>query len=156
MVYQPCEQKISGFWGDLMENIMYVKWDTGHMTINLDVFFPVNLAKFKKLLKVIALDWENCDRLTEDLKVYFQNQVVECNETAKQSARDYSNLRQKVSDLEIMVKTRKKPVGVSLTQPELEKAREDLSRCRKQTADALSNYKQNTANVKKFQRLLEE
>ena len=139
-----------------MENIMYVKWDTGHMTINLDVFFPVNLAKFKKLLKVIALDWENCDRLTEDLKVYFQNQVVECNETAKQSARDYSNLRQKVSDLEIMVKTRKKPVGVSLTQPELEKAREDLSRCRKQTADALSNYKQNTANVKKFQRLLEE
>ena len=135
---------------------MYVKWDTGHMTINLDVFFPVNLAKFKKLLKVIALDWENCDRLTEDLKDYFQNQVVECNETAKQSARDYSNLRQKVSDLEIMVKTRKKPVGVSLTQPELEKAREDLSRCRKQTADALSNYKQNTANVKKFQRLLEE
>lgn len=135
---------------------MYVKWDTGHMTINLDVFFPVNLAKFKKLLKVIALDWENCDRLTEDLKVYFQNQVVECNETAKQSARDYSNLRQKVSDLEIMVKTRKKPVGVSLTQPELEKAREDLSRCRKQTADALSSYKQNTANVKKFQRLLEE
>ena len=135
---------------------MYVKWDTGHMTINLDVFFPVNLAKFKKLLKVIALDWENCDRLTEDLKVYFQNQVVECNETAKQSARDYSNLRQKVSDLEIMVKTRKKPVGVSLTQPELEKAREDLSRCRKQTADALSKYKHNTANVKKFQRLLEE
>ena len=135
---------------------MYVKWDTGHMTINLDVFFPVNLAKFKKLLKVIALDWENCDRLTEDLKVYFQNQVVECNETAKQSARDYSNLRQKVSDLEIMVKTRKKPVGVSLTQPELEKAREDLSRCRKQTADALSNYKQNPSNLKKFQRLLEE
>lgn len=139
-----------------MENIMYIKWDTGHMTINLDVFFPVNLAKFKKLLKVIALDWENCDRLTEDLKVYFQNQVVECNETAKQSARDYSNLRQKVSDLEIMVKTRKKPVGVYLTQPELEKAREDLSRCRKQTADALSSYKKNTANVKKFQRLLEE
>lgn len=139
-----------------MENIMYIKWDTGHMTINLDVFFPVNLAKFKKLLKVITLDWENCDRLTEDLKVYFQNQIVECNETAKQSARDYSNLRQKVSDLEIMVKTRKKPVGVSLTQPELEKAREDLSRCRKQTADALSSYKQNTANVKKFQRLLEE
>ena len=135
---------------------MYVKWDTGHMTINLDVFFPVNLAKFKKLLKVIALDWENCDKLTEDLKVYFQNQVVECGETAKQSARDYSNLRTQVSELEIMVKTRKKPVGVSLTQPELEKAREDLSRCRKQTADALSNYKQNTANVKKFQRLLEE
>lgn len=139
-----------------MENIMYVKWDTGHMNIVLQNFFPCSVAKFKKLLKVITLDWENCDRLTEDLKVYFQNQVVECNETAKQSARDYSNLRQKVSDLEIMVKTRKKPVGVSLTQPELEKARGDLSRCRKQSADALSNYKQNTANVKKFQRLLEE
>ena len=139
-----------------MENIMYIKWDPGHMNIVWRNFFPCSVAKFMKLLKVIALDWENCDRLTEDLKVYFQNQVVECNETAKQSARDYSNLRQKVSDLEIMVKTRKKPVGVSLTQPELEKAREDLSRCRKQTADALSSYKKNTANVKKFQRLLEE
>ena len=73
------------------------------MNIVLQNFFPCSVAKFKKLLKVITLDWENCDRLTEDLKVYFQNQVVECNETAKQSARDYSNLRQKVSDLEIMV-----------------------------------------------------
>ena len=75
------------------------------------------MIQFKKLLKVIALDWENCDKLTEDLKVYFQNQVVECGETAKQSARDYSNLRTQVSELEIMVKTRKKPVGVYLTQP---------------------------------------
>lgn len=133
-----------------MDNIMYIKWDTGHMDIVLQNFFPCSVAKFKKLLKVIALDWENCDRLMEDLKVYFQNQVVECTETAKQSGRDYSNLRQKVSDLEIMVKSRKKPVGVSLTQPELEKARENLSRCRKQTADALSSYKQNTANVKNF------
>lgn len=139
-----------------MENIMYIRWDTGNMTINLDVFFPVNLAKFKKLLKVIALDWENCDKLTEDLKIYFQNQIVGCTETAKQSARDYSSLRTKVSDLEIMVKTRKKPVGVYLTQAELNKAREDLSETRKQTAKALSSYKVNTANVKKFQRLLEE
>ena len=95
---------------------MYIKWDTGHMNIVLQNFFPCSVAKFKKLLKVIALDWENCDKLTEDLKVYFQNQVVECGETAKQSARDYSNLRTQVSELEIMVKTRKKPVGVYLTQ----------------------------------------
>lgn len=139
-----------------MENIMYVKWDTGHMNIVLQNFFPCSVAKFKKLLKVIALDWENCDRLIEDLKVYFQNQITVCGETAKQSAQDYSRLKTQVSDLEVMVKTRKKPVGVYLTQPELEKAREDLSRCRKQTADALSSYKKNTANVKKFQRLLEE
>lgn len=139
-----------------MGNIMYVKWDTGHMNIVLRKFFPCSVAKFKKLLKVIALDWENCDRLIEDLKVYFQNQIVECGETAKQSARDYGHLKTQVSDLEIMVKTRKKPVGVYLTKAELEKAQKDLSRCRKQTADALSSYKQNTANVKKFQRLLEE
>ena len=55
-----------------MENIMYVKWDTGHMTINLDVFFPVNLAKFKKLLKVIALEQNTANvkkfqRLLEEL-----------------------------------------------------------------------------------------
>ena len=68
-----------------MENIMYIKWDTGHMNIVLQNFFPCSVAKFKKLLKVIALDWENCDKLTEELKVYFQNQVVECGETAKQS-----------------------------------------------------------------------
>ena len=101
-----------------MENIMYVKWDTGHMNIVLQNFFPCSVAKFKKLLKVIALDWENCDRLIEDLKVYFQNQITVCGETAKQSAQDYSRLKTQVSDLEVMVKTRKKPVGVYLTQPE--------------------------------------
>ena len=114
------------------------------------------VAEFFSVFRGEIQETAESDKLTEDLKVYFQNQVVECGETAKQSARDYSNLRTQVSELEIMVKTRKKPVGVYLTQPELEKAREDLSRCRKQTADALSSYKQNTANVKKFQRLLEE
>lgn len=94
-----------------MENIMYVKWDTGHMNIVLQNFFPCSVAKFKKLLKVIALDWENCDRLIEDLKVYFQNQITVCGETAKQSAQDYSRLKTQVSDLEVMVKTRKKARG---------------------------------------------
>ena len=33
------------------EKILYVKWDTGYLNIDMEQFFPVNLAKFKKTVE---------------------------------------------------------------------------------------------------------
>lgn len=57
------------------QGVLSIRWDTGHMDILLDLFFPCPLDKFKKLLKVIDLDWEHADTLKEILKVYFQEQI---------------------------------------------------------------------------------
>lgn len=55
--------------------VLSIRWDTGHMDILLDPFFPCSVDRFKKLLKVIDLDWEHADTLKGTLKVYFQEQI---------------------------------------------------------------------------------
>ncbi len=34
-------------------NDLYIEWETGHMNIHMDFFFPCNIQRFKKLLKII-------------------------------------------------------------------------------------------------------
>ena len=48
-----------------MNNDLYIKWETGYMNIHMDFFFPCSQQRFKKLLKVIALDWQHEDELKE-------------------------------------------------------------------------------------------
>ena len=44
-----------------MNNDLYIKWETGYMNIHMDFFFPCSQQRFKKLLRVIALDWQHED-----------------------------------------------------------------------------------------------
>lgn len=53
-------------------NDLYIEWETGHMNIHMDFFFPCNIQRFKKLLKIIELDWQHEEELKEKLKVHFQ------------------------------------------------------------------------------------
>lgn len=137
------------------EGILSIRWDTGSMDIRMDSFFPCSIDRFKKLLKVIDLDWENCDTLKETLKVYFQQKIRTLKEQRVQLAAEYTNQKQAVSDLETLVKTRKKPVGVYLTKPELQQAREDLKAAKERRWKAERAYKTATANIPKFEKLLE-
>lgn len=139
-----------------MEHIMHIKWDTGHMEIDLDQFFPTPLARMRKLLKVIRLDWEHCDSLMEDLKVYFLDRIFLYHTEMERAKKEYPHLNQRVCDLKQLVKTRKKPVGVCLTKEEYCQAKKDLSEAKKQFKELVSGYKKNTANLEKFRRLLEE
>lgn len=71
---------------------LYIKWETGHMKIYMDNFFPCPQADFKKLLKIIALDWQHEVELKEKLKVYFQNRIPKLPgeaETLKKEAAEY-------------------------------------------------------------------
>lgn len=83
MVYKLCKEKVRRFWGDMMDDL-YIRWDygRGNMVIILDKFFPTTKKNLKKLLSVIALDWEHESELKEKLKVYFQEKQQE-HETGK-------------------------------------------------------------------------
>ena len=143
-------------WGNLMdEGILSIRWETGSMDIRMEAFFPCEMARFKKLLKIIDLDWEHCDTLKDTLKVYFQQQIPALKERRVQLATEYADQKQAVSDLETLVKTRKKPVGVYLTKPELNKAREDLKVAKEKWRTIYRAYKTATANIPKFEKLLE-
>lgn len=128
-----------------MNNDLYIKWETGYMNIHMDFFFPCSQQRFKKLLKVIALDWQHEDELKETLKVYFQNRISDLVELRKENGKKYFDFKQKAADTQRMIQSRKHPNGVSLSKEELKQARADLkeytSSYKKALSDANSNLK---------------
>lgn len=128
-----------------MNNNLYIKWETGYMNIHMDFFFPCSQQRFKKLLKVIALDWQHEDELKETLKVYFQNRIADLVELRKENGKKYFDFKQKAADTQRMIQSRKHPNGVSLSKEELKQARVDLQEYtfsyKKALSDANSNLK---------------
>ena len=129
------------------EGVLSIRWETGSMDIRLDAFFPCEQARFKKLLKVIDLDWEHCDTLKDTLKVYFQEKIPAQKERRKKLAVDLSNANQAVADLERLVKTRKKP--------ELQQAKEDLRAAEERRVKLERAFKTATSDIPKLEKLLE-
>lgn len=122
---------------------LYIKWETGYMNIHMDFFFPCSQQRFKKLLKVIALDWQHEDELKETLKVYFQNRISDLVELRKENGKKYFDFKQKAADTQRMIQSRKHPNGVSLSKEELKQARADLKDIQSAAKQALSDANSN-------------
>lgn len=92
----------------MMGQILYIKWETGYMNINLDVFFPCTKVKFNKLLKVIELDWAHRDELRETLKVYFQERIPLLPKEAEELRRKAAEYRKEAAKIKEQIKADKK------------------------------------------------
>lgn len=134
---------------------LYIKWETGYMNIHMDFFFPCSQQRFKKLLKVIALDWQHEDELKETLKVYFQNRISDLVELRKENGKKYFDFKQKAADTQRMIQSRKHPNGVSLSKEELKQARADLKDIQSAAKQALSDANSNLKFKNWFEKQLE-
>lgn len=155
MVYKLCKEKVRRFWGDMMDDL-YIRWDygRGNMVIILDKFFPTTKKNLKKLLSVIALDWEHESELKEKLKVYFQEKQQEHETGKKKSARQHLDYRQREADTKQIVLTKKRPNGVPLSVDELKEEKERLKLYKNTAARHLSEYKQHDKEEKQFSEYL--
>lgn len=138
-----------------MNNDLYIKWETGYMNIHMDFFFPCSQQRFKKLLKVIALDWQHEDELKETLKVYFQNRIADLVELRKRERKKYFDFKQKAADTQRMIQSRKHPNGVSLSKEELKQAGADLQEYTFSYKKALSDANSNLKFKEKIEKHLE-
>ena len=138
-----------------MNNDLYIKWETGYMNIHMDFFFPCSQQRFKKLLKVIALDCQHEDELKETLKVYFQNRIADLVELRKENGKKYFDFKQKAADTQRMIQSRKHPNGVSLSKEELKQVRADLQEYTFSYKKALSDANSNLKFKEKIEKHLE-
>lgn len=125
------------------------------MNIHMDFFFPCSQQRFKKLLKVIALDWQHEDELKETLKVYFQNRISDLVELRKENGKKYFDFKQKAADTQRMIQSRKHPNGVSLSKEELKQVRADLQEYTFSYKKALSDANSNLKFKEKIEKHLE-
>lgn len=87
---------------------LHITYDNGQMTIHLNQFFPCEQARFKKLLKIIKLDWEHEAELKEKLKVYFQNRIPNLPKEAEELNRKAAEYRKEAAKCKEEKKAKRK------------------------------------------------
>lgn len=103
-----------------------IRWETGHMEINPDVFFPTSAARIRKLLRVVALDFEHQDDLRMQLAGACESRAQELLDGRKSLANEAVNYHQKVADLQPPIDTAKRRITAlcSCIQEQPKKARQ--------------------------------
>ena len=140
----------------MMDNL-YIEWETGHMNIHMDFFFPCSIQRFKKLLKIIELDWqhEEEEELKEKLKVHFQNRISALMDLWKENSRKYYDFKQKAADTTSLIESRKHPNGLPVSKDELKQAKIDLKEYTVAYKKALADAKRNKRFKEQFEKYLE-
>lgn len=82
-----------------MESII-IRWSTGGMEIIPAKFFPASIARVRKLLQVISMDYEHQDDIRERLARYCTDRAQELLNSRKAIAIDAVNSHQRVVDLQ--------------------------------------------------------
>ena len=136
-------------------NDLYIEWETGHMNIHMDFFFPCNIQRFKKLLKIIKLDWQHEEELKEKLKVHFQNRISALVDLWKENSRKYYDFKQKAADTTSLIESRKHPNGLPVSKDELKQAKIDLKEYTAEYKKALADVKRNKRFKEQFEKYLE-
>ena len=125
------------------------------MNIHMDFFFPCNIQRFKKLLKIIKLDWQHEEELKEKLKVHFQNRISALVDLWKENSRKYYDFKQKAADTTSLIESRKHPNGLPVSKDELKQAKIDLKEYTAAYKKALADVKRNKRFKEQFEKYLE-
>lgn len=132
-----------------------IRWETGHMEINPDVFFPTTAARIRKLLRVVALDYTHQDDLRMQMARYCEDRAQEILDDRKRLANEAVNYHQKVTDLQPPIDTCKRRITTlracikeqpkkarQLGYPErLHEEREQLKKLTAERSGALSAFR---------------
>lgn len=89
-----------------------IRWETGHMTINPDAFFPTSAARIRKLLRVVAPDFEHQDDIRMQLAGACERRAQEILDGRKNLANEAVNHHQKAADLEPQIETAKRRINM--------------------------------------------
>ena len=132
-----------------------IKYDRGKMVVILNNFFPTSRARLKKLPKVIDLDYEHRDELIEHLKQFFSEQIPVYKAEFESNGKKYLEYKQLSADTGRMVKSKKRPSGVGLSEEELKQEKERLKTYKEAAKKYLSAAKKFQRGQKQYSELLE-
>lgn len=132
-----------------------IKYDRGKMVVILNNFFPTSRTRLKKLLKVIDLDYEHRDELIEQLKQFFSEQIPVYKAEFESNGRKYLEYQQLSADTGRMVKSKKRPSGVRLSDEELKQEKERLNTYKEAAKKYLGAAKKFQRGHKQYTELLE-
>lgn len=144
--------------------IINISYPGGYMNINLETFFPTSQSNFKKLLKVIDMDWQNKDRHIRCIKSWITDEIKLCEDIAKGYANKYviikpiareaeAKLRRKENYLK-SIEAWKKTEEYKEAKQELKEIKREFSRVKGLERNYNSSFKHYHSRKEKLQRNL--
>ena len=134
---------------------LFITYNNGQMNIHMNYFFPCSQARFKKLLKIIELDWQHEAELKEKLKVHFQKRIANLTDLWKENSKKYYDNKQNAADAKAKIENRKHPNGLPLSKDELKAAKADLKSYTAAYQNALSRIHDFKKFKERFEKYLE-
>lgn len=96
-----------------------IKWYTGSMTVILDKFFPCTMAKYRLLLKTIALDYANESIIKDVLKSYFQNKILKLPEEAEAKMKEAERCSKAIAKYKTHIREEKRKAKKEGVMPDI-------------------------------------
>lgn len=128
---------------------LFIKWDTGSMTINCEAFFPASQNKLNVLLKTIDLDWEHKEEILKQMVQFLTDLETEMEQKKKEIKSKYSNEFQKMKDLERLISDGRHPNGVPISKVEMKTAKADLKEQKKVVSGLEESFKRCSKTAQK-------
>lgn len=100
----------------MTEDILSIKWPNGNAKIYMPNFFPCNETTFKKLKKLIQLDYEHEDELLTHIKKHFEMQCYIHEASFKQYGKEYLRCMEERAKYAGMLESHKLISGVPLNK----------------------------------------
>lgn len=133
--------------------VFEINWFTGHMALNVDVFFPASVNKAKKVFKLMR---QYCSsEQIESLDEYLHQAKVKTLEDGKNYASEYRKYHQKAVDIQEIVDSGKLPIGLRVSEWELKEYKKDLKEVKKSERSYLSEAKAQERKFKSLERNIE-
>lgn len=129
-----------------MNEVIKIEYPRGWMQIDMTKFFPCTKPKFKKLNRIIELDWK-ADKIRAQIRVYFKFMISECDSSFRYYGKEYWNYAEEAAGLRNRISNGTKPNGSWLTPKEIK----DLTK-RKKFYDAEAKNAAKTAEKYKKQK----
>lgn len=121
-----------------------IRWETGYITINPDAFFPTSTARIRKLLRVVALDFEHQDVIRMQLAGACEslaNEAVNHHQKAADLEPQIEAAKRRITTLRACIKEQPKRAR-QLGYPErLHEEREQLKKLTAERSGALSAFR---------------
>ncbi len=128
---------------------LFIKWDTGHITINCEAFFPAPQKKLNILLKTINLDWKHKYDIMNQMIQFLKDLEQEMETQEVKIKSEYSKQFQKMKDLEHLISDCKHPNGVPISKVEIKTAKVDLKEQKKVVSGLKKSFKWSSKTAQK-------
>ena len=129
-----------------------IKYENGEMIINLNEFFPSTQQGFKKLIKVIDLDWEHRDELNQSMLNWMIARKEEYKEWIECLENKYEDTEQSIKEAEVNIEILKVLKDKSNNLKLLKKELKELKQTRTYYQQGIYSY---TNDKKKIQKNIE-